>query len=272
MIRNISEAITYRFAISLTWLIVLCHATPTVLAAPAKIAIVIDDIGYRASDREAVRLQGQFTYSILPFAPLTQQLAQAVHHSKREAMLHLPMEAMSGNRMLGRGALFTDMDEKTMRAAINEALDNVPYTQGINNHMGSKFTTAEQPLRWLMDELKQRDLYFLDSKTTPRSLAEASAKRIGLATAHRHIFLDNQRDHQYLTQQFNRLLRIAKSNSYAIAIAHPHPETIAFLQNIGDRLKQENIELVPFSQILPLISTIKKPHKTSSFSLVAAPN
>jgi len=272
MIRNISEAITYRFAISLTWLIVLCHASPTVLAAPAKIAIVIDDIGYRASDREAVRLQGQFTYSILPFAPLTQQLAQAVHHSKREAMLHLPMEAISGNRMLGRGALFTDMDEKTMRAAINEALDNVPYTQGINNHMGSKFTTAEQPLRWLMDELKQRDLYFLDSKTTPRSLAEASAKRIGLATAHRHIFLDNQRDHQYLTQQFNRLLKIAKSNSYAIAIAHPHPETIAFLNNIGDRLKKENIELVPFSQLLPLTRMADKEQSRSHFSASTAPN
>jgi len=224
-------------------------------AANPKIAIVIDDIGYRASDQAAVDLKGQFTFAIIPFAPLTQKLAQAIHDSKRESIVHFPMEAFNDNHLLGKGALYADMDEATVRATVKRSLENVPYAHGINNHMGSKFTTASQPLSWLMDELKQRDFYFLDSRTTAQSVAEQSALASGIKTAHRHIFLDNQRDHQYLAAQFKRLLAIAQSNRYAIAIAHPHPETIAFLNSIHDTLVSENIDLVPLSKLLTISSS-----------------
>jgi len=226
--------------------------TPLVNAANPKIAVVIDDIGYRSSDQDALALSGQFTFAIIPFAPLTQKLAKAAHDSRREVIVHLPMEAFSNNHLLGKGALFADMDETTIRTTIRKSLDNVPHISGINNHMGSKFTTTAQPLSWLMDELKQRSLYFLDSRTTPQSIAEQSAVDYGLETAHRHVFLDNQLDHDYLNAQFDKLLTIAHANSYAIAIAHPHPQTIAFLNNISDKLKQHNIELVPLSTLLPM--------------------
>lgn len=224
----------------------------TANAAKPQIAIVIDDMGYRSTDRAAIELKGQFTFAIVPFAPLTKPLARAVYESEREVIAHLPMEATRSNHLLGKGALLASMDEVETRTQINKSLDSIPYIRGINNHMGSKFTTQTASLNWLMDELSKRNLYFLDSVTTPFSTAERSAALHGLKTAHRHIFLDNQLDIDYLTTQLNRLISIAKSNTYAIAIAHPHPQTISFLSNIEDTLKEHNIDLVPLSMLLPM--------------------
>lgn len=233
-------------------------------AANPQVAIVIDDIGYRDTDRQAIALKGQFTYAIVPFAPLTKPLAHSVNASEREVIAHFPMEALSNNHLLGKGALLTDMDEATTRRQIKLSLDDIPYARGINNHMGSKYTTQSRSLAWLMDELNKRNMYFLDSKTTPFSLAESSAATHGLRTAHRHIFLDNQLDAEYLNKQFKRLLNIAKKNHYAIAIAHPHPQTIKFLATIGQRLKQHNIDLVPLSMVLPMATAkaLRKNHNT----------
>ncbi len=227
------------------------YFNPVAIAESPKIAIVIDDMGYRSTDRAAIQLKGQFTFAIVPFAPLTKQLAVAAYDSDREVIAHLPMEATRSNHLLGKGALLTSMDEAQTRAQINQSLDNIPHIRGLNNHMGSKYTAHSQSLQWLMDELNQRNLYFLDSLTTPLSIAERSATQSGLKTAHRHIFLDNQLDNAYLTTQFNRLISIAHSNGYAIAIAHPHPETVSFLNNIEGVLAENNIELVPLSTLLP---------------------
>jgi len=251
--------INQKLAVAMLALLVSCQFAN---AANPQIAIVIDDIGYRATDQAAIDLNGQFTYAVVPFAPLTQRLAHAAYTSEREVIAHLPMEALSNNHLLGKGALISTMDEAAIRTQINLSIDNIPHVRGINNHMGSKFTTQPKPLSWLMDELSQRNLYFLDSKTTPNSMAERSASMHGIRTAHRHIFLDNKLDKAYLAAQFKRLITLAKNNNHAIAIAHPHPQTVAFLQTIAPLLKQHNIDLVPLSMLLPTTTAqAKKRHE-----------
>lgn len=229
----------------------------TINSSP-KIAIIIDDIGYRKTDFSALSLDGQFTYAIVPYAPHTQTIANAVHNSQREVMAHVPMEAVDNNHLLGKGALRVEMSEQETRQKIRDILNNIPNVSGINNHMGSRFTTHPKQLGWLMDELSQQQLYFLDSKTTAYSMAERVAVRHGLRTGHRHIFLDNQLDKEYLTKQFNKLVAISKRYNYAIAIAHPHPQSIAFLREKVETLKALGIELVPVSALLPEMTRVAR--------------
>lgn len=220
-------------------------------ATTPKIAIIIDDIGYRKTDFAALALSGQFTYSVVPYAPFTQKMAQLAHDSNREVMGHIPMEALNNNHLLGKGALKLNMSEEQTRAQVRDILANIPFVSGINNHMGSHFTTKLENLSWMMDELAQKDLYFLDSKTTAYSKAEQAAVKYGVATGHRHVFLDNSLDKEYLNQQFNKLIKIAKKHNHAVAIAHPHPQSIAFLHGKADYLKSIGIDLVPVSNLLP---------------------
>ena len=232
------------FAVSISSFANITDDTP-------KIAIIIDDIGYRKTDFSALALQGQFTFSVVPYAPYTQTIANAVYQSKREVMAHIPMEAKHNNHLLGEGALKVIMGEHETRSLVRDILENIPHVSGINNHMGSYFTTQSKQLSWLMDELSHQGLYFLDSKTTPYSLAEKIAVQYGLQTGHRHIFLDNQLDYDYLDKQFNQLIAIAKQHKQAIAIAHPHPQSIAFLKNKESELESLGIKLVSVSKLLP---------------------
>lgn len=242
-------------------LAIVCCLLSTVSIAndnSPKIAIIIDDIGYRKTDFSALALPGQFTYSVVPFAPYTRTIANAVHDSDREVMAHIPMEAIHNNHLLGKGALKLAMTEQQTRQQVQDILKEIPYVSGINNHMGSQFTTKPKNLGWLMDELSQQQLYFLDSKTTAYSMAEKVAVEHGLRTGHRHIFLDNQLDKAYLTQQFDHLINIAKKHKYAIAIAHPHPQSISFLKGISAKLAELGVELVPVSTLLPEMTRIAR--------------
>lgn len=247
-----------KFIIAIIGIFTSIFSFSNTMTSSPKIAIIIDDIGYRKTDFSALSLEGQFTYSVVPYAPYTQTIANAVYNSQREVMAHVPMEAIDNNHLLGKGALRVAMSEQETRQQIRDVLDNIPNVSGINNHMGSYFTTQSKHLGWLMDELSQRQLYFLDSKTTAYSMAERVAVRHGIRTGHRHVFLDNQLDNQYLTKQFNKLIAISKRYKYAIAIAHPHPQSIAFLREKVETLKSMGIELVPVSRLLPEMTRVAR--------------
>lgn len=225
--------------------------------SPVKqIAIVIDDIGYRSTDREALTLPGPVTYAILPYTPYAKRLAKQAFAQDKEVMAHIPMEAMTNNHLLGQGALTGDMDEQRIKEELRQALASIPHVRGMNNHMGSRLTQMRQPMEWTMEILREQQLYFLDSKTVPGSTAEEVAQAMGVKSNHRQIFLDNQLTPAYLQQQFDHLLRIADKYHQGIAIAHPHPETIAFLQQQLPKLAQRGITLVPLSALMTTPNTI----------------
>jgi polysaccharide deacetylase 2 family uncharacterized protein YibQ len=115
--------------------------------------------------------------------------------------------------------------------------------------MGSHLTQLSIPMTWTMNFLKQHHLLFLDSKTSPHSKAGSIAKSVGVPVRNRHVFLDNHLNDSYITKQFQTLINYAKSQKTAIAIAHPHPETIKALQHLIPTLAQNNIELVPLSAL-----------------------
>ena len=231
-------------------LVSLILSTPALAGGPVYIAIIIDDMGNNQPlGEEALRLPGQFTYSILPFTPYARAFATAANDAGREVMLHEPMANVSGAR-LGPGALTRAQTKRQFIDTLDGALASVPHARGINNHMGSYLTQQSEQMRWLMDDIKRRHLYFIDSRTTPKTVALEVAREKNVDSARRDVFLDDVETFHAIDRQFQRLLRKARQHGTAIAIAHPHKPTLDYLIMAIPRLREEGVRLVPVSNLI----------------------
>lgn len=217
----------------------------------AQIALIIDDIGYRHTDQAVLALPSTVTLSVLPHTPLGKELANAGHKKGHEIMLHLPMQALNG-KALGLGGLTNTMTEAQIRASVVDAINSVPFAKGANNHMGSLLTQLDDPMLWVMETLKQKHLYFIDSMTTRFTKAGETADQLGVPLLKRQLFLDNDTSVNALERQFNLMISQAHTQGSLVAIAHPYPETMRFLKANLQRLKTEGIDLVPASSLLPI--------------------
>lgn len=213
------------------------------------IAIIIDDLGnqWRYSKR-ALDLKGDVTLAILPFSPFGNRLAQLAEDQGREVILHAPMEPLA--HPAWRDGLRRSMTEQELRRSLADMLNSLPTVRGMNNHMGSALTQERTPMDWIMHELAQRDLYFIDSRTSPGSQALLSARQNAIPSARRDVFLDNIRTPEAIRSQFNTLIRLAQKRGQAIAIGHPYPETLIFLEQELSRLDELGVRLVPASHLL----------------------
>jgi uncharacterized protein len=230
----------------------LCLLLICLLSLPAgagNIALIIDDMGYRKQDIDAFVLPEQVTFAILPHTPYSTAYAKKAANQNREVMLHMPMEALAGNK-LGPGALTAAMDNQAIQAKLNAALTSVPHAIGLNNHMGSKLTQLTLPMQATMDFLRQQQLFFIDSRTTRYSKANKIATRFGVPNTHRQVFLDHFQNKKHMQGQFDRLIRIARKYHNAIGIAHPYPETLSFLQQHLPKLQEMGIRLIPVSVLM----------------------
>ncbi len=240
--------------------VIPAQAGPAFAVSPA-VSIVIDDLGHRIDqDMRAVGLDGAVTCAFLPQAPHAGRLAQLAHVRGKEVMLHLPMQAI-GSRPLDDGGLRVTMSRGQFARVVQEGLRAVPHVRGVNNHMGSLLTQYPARMQWLMEELKghQDALYFVDSFTTFRSVAHTVAAENELPSVRRDIFLDAQRDPGFIEAQFEALVRRAREQGTAIAIGHPYPETMSFLEANLHRLAAEGIELLPVSELIERRRALEDP-------------
>lgn len=243
------------------WLGVLCLTfSPSIFAKErAKLAIIIDDVGYSLSLGErTAQLPGAFTIAVLPFTPHGKQLAELANKRGKEVMLHAPM-SNHHSFPLGRGGLLSSMGQAEFLAVLRQNIANIPHIKGVNNHMGSQLTEQTEPMRWLMQELQARQLYFVDSRTTAKTQALIEAERIRLPSRKRDVFLDDKRDFPQIQQQLLLALQKARQQGSAVAIGHPYPETLTVLKQIQPLLKQYDVELVPVSALLPAFRSRPKP-------------
>ncbi len=213
-----------------------------------QIAIIVDDIGAKASDEAAFLLPKNVTFSILPHTEYSTKFSYFAADQNREVMLHMPMESLNGEN-LGEGAIFADMYPSEVENAILDALQTVPHAVGVNNHMGSKLTQMTLQMRSVMSVLHSTNLFFIDSRTTKFTKAGALANEIGVTAASRHIFLDHYQNEAFLRKQLNALLRKARKSGKAIGIAHPYPVTLSFLNEYLMDLPND-VELVTVSEFL----------------------
>ena len=228
--------------------------------ASPRIAIIIDDIGYNIPlGQRTVNLEGKITLAVLPKTPGAQLLAKAGFASGKEIMLHAPMSNFN-EFDLGPGALTEDLSKSDFIRTLNEDINNIPHVVGVNNHMGSRLTTLKEQMSWVMEVLKERDLYFVDSLTNGSSVAYRTAKRLGLTSTQRDIFLDHNIDEAYISRQFQKLIKRAHNQGYAIGIGHPYPETLSVLERLLPTLKKHGVELM-------YVSSLINPKKNKSLAL-----
>jgi len=215
-----------------------------------KLAIIIDDLGYNLElGRRSVELAGNFTLAVLPFTPHGRELAELAHRRGKELMLHAPM-SNEQNLPLGRGGLTDAMPEDEFLAVLRADLADIPYIRGLNNHMGSRLTQDPRAMGWVMAELKQRQLYFVDSRTSAKTRALETAQAEGVPSRKRDVFLDDERNPQQIRAQLALALKRARAEGSALAIGHPYKATLEVLAGAGTMLAAQGVELVPASVLM----------------------
>lgn len=220
-------------------------ATPQETVKGARLAIVIDDIGENMSAvRELLALDFPVTFAIWPRSTHGLEAAEAIHRAGREVMIHLPMEPEKYPQVKpGRGALFVRMSHDDIVATVRDAIRRVPYAVGLNNHMGSKFTQNVRGVRAVCDALEGGDLFVLDSVTHPRTVFQREARKAGLPSLKRNVFLDVINDRRNVVFQLDKAVRLAQAQGTAVAIGHPLPATIEGLREWG-RSRDRSVQIV----------------------------
>ena len=206
--------------------------------AEPEISIIIDDIGYRLrDDRQAMDLPGALAYAIMPMSPNARLMSRLATERGKTVLLHLPMQPIhkEKNRFLGPGALKLGMTRKQFLETLNSDLRSLPEAIGVNNHMGSLLTQHKGQMEWLMKTLNNDNKFYIDSMTINGSVAGKVARENRVPCLRRDVFLDNSLDPAYIQHQFEHLVELAKLRGAAVAIGHPHPETIRILmKNLSD--------------------------------------
>jgi len=240
--------------------LIFCQAPQTVEPPVAqkddgglRASIVIDDLGedYRAFKKLAA-MEVPFTYSVLPFRTHSVRIANEASKNVGEVMLHLPLEPWnSTNHAINHGTLLTSMNEEELRIQLEKNLAAVPHLCGVSNHMGSKFTENHEKMEIILEAVKERDLYFLDSRTSDKTVGYTLAQMMHIRTAQRKLFIDNTQNQQAIEKQLQKIPRLAKKNGGSVvAIGHPYPSTIAALKNYVPHLKEQGVTVVPLSQLV----------------------
>ena len=218
-----------------------------------RVAIVIDDLGCsKKRARELINLEAPITLSFFPLSRNSRKLAKEAFEKGKEVILHMPMEPYGfPETNPGKGALLMSMTEKELRGQIHGNLETIPYIKGVNNHMGSRFMEDDRRVGILIKELKARNLFFLDSRTTSKTVGYRIAKKLGIKTGQRDVFLDNNyNDEAEIRKNILKLAEIAKNEGKAVGIGHPYPCTIKSLREMIPKLKKRGIEVVPLSHIM----------------------
>ena len=216
----------------------------------AKLAIILDDLGYDRGAADAI-LQMPFplTISVLPHLPHSIDIAEDAFRRGYEVMLHLPVESESGTNAEPE-ELRPGMPAELVTRSVEDMLETVPHAVGVNNHQGSLGTSDATLMDEVMPALRDRDLFFVDSRTTARTVAFDAARRAHVPTVSRDVFLDDDQDVPSIRRELELAVRDARAHGSAVAIGHPHPETLEVLDEELPHIARDGVELVFVSQLV----------------------
>lgn len=215
-----------------------------------KIAIIIDDMGLSLRSRLVEILPAPLTLAYLPYADNLSEKTKRAKKNGHELMVHMPMEPMNNHQDGGPRVLSTKQSDEQLRDTLNWGLSQFDGFVGVNNHMGSRLTQDRHAMDVVMEELKKRDVYFVDSKTIGSSVAAEMAREHGLYYAERDVFLDHKITPEFIRDALKKVEQTARRQGYAVAIGHPHQETIDALKEWLPTVESKGYTLVPASAIL----------------------
>ena len=226
-------------------------ATAPQAAGRPMIAIVIDDLGHSpALLRRTLRLRAPLTLAFLPYGQDLPALAAEARGAGHELLVHLPMEAMDPSQDPGPYALLNGLDDAELSRRLKWHLSQFDGYVGVNNHMGSRFSSDETKMAAVMVEVAARGLLYVDSRTTPETVGLSLARRLGVPGVKRDVFLDNDPAPESVRRQLSLLEAKARRQGFAIAIGHPHPVTLEALAGWLPEVEARGFVLVPVSAIV----------------------
>lgn len=219
---------------------------------PGTVAIIVDDMGNSMQEANVLlAIDVPITISIIPGLAKGEEVAALAHQQGREVMLHIPMEPKGyQNKPFEKNGLLLAMSDGEIEKRLGGYLQAVPFATGANNHMGSRFTEDRPKMRTVLNVLKGRGLFFVDSKTSPASVGDKLAREMGIETATRNVFLDNVQDVAAINAQLEQLAAVARKRGSAIGICHPHKATLQALAVTLPALKRDGINFVYASQLV----------------------
>lgn len=230
----------------------VAHAAPDSEKASKPSAIylslIIDDLGQNpARDSRTLALPGPVTLAIMPDTPHATEFARQAHRAGKTVMLHMPMDPATGPY-----AWHPELPLPELESRLSAALLKVPYAAGINNHMGSRMTSEPVAMTWLMEELQRRHMFFVDSRTSAKTVAAAQAQRLGLASVSRDVFLDDERTAEAITRQLQIAIKLAHKQGSVVIIGHPYPVTLDVLERELPKLKAQGIEWIELRHMISI--------------------
>ena len=215
-----------------------------------RIAIIVDDAGYDL-DRALtlLNLRCPLSISILPKLKYSRHIAEVAHEMGYEVMMHLPMES-DRNLRKSPGFITAEMTQEEISWVLDRDFESIPYVIGVNNHQGSMMTRDRDSMIRVMTYLAEKNVFFVDSRTTSDSIAYQIAKELGLRAAENDVFLDNEKDVEYIKGRFELLMREARQKGKAIGICHVHPVTTKALFDMVPLIEEKGIDLVFASELV----------------------
>jgi polysaccharide deacetylase 2 family uncharacterized protein YibQ len=215
----------YRYIILILLVILLVPSTIQANIEEKKVAIIIDDFGNKMNGtKEVLALPIPLTVAIMPFLETSRSDAEWAHRLGHDVIIHLPMEPIRGKKSwLGPGAITTDLSSDEIRKRVRAAIKEVPYAIGVNNHMGSKVTADQRVMRVVLEVCRENGLFFIDSKTSPKSVVPTLSKEIGVPYLENELFFDDVYTTQHIINQTKRLIKKLELDNEIIAIGHVGP-------------------------------------------------
>ncbi|HVT01776.1 MAG TPA: divergent polysaccharide deacetylase family protein [Thermoanaerobaculia bacterium] len=223
---------------------------PTSTAGEKRIALILDDVGFDRQPLEAAAdLPSGLSFAVIPGTPNARQSADFLAGKGHEILCHLPMEPNDyPHKSPGAKAIFTSMSSDSIRRTAADGVDSIPHVRGLNNHMGSRATRDPRVMRDVLSVVKEKGLYFIDSRTIAGSVGESMARRMSVPTAGRDVFLDDVESSSAIREQLRILAARAESHGLAVGIGHIYPLTVQVLREEIPRLQARGFRFIRASE------------------------
>ena len=204
----------------------------------ATIVLVIDDFGYRNDSVSDgfLDLNIPITCAIIPGHSQSRKFAQKAFAAGKEVIIHMPMESSLNTPGENEYKIKSGMTSEEVEWRIREVLKEMPEAIGMNNHQGSKATTNGKVMSVLGSVLKANNKFFIDSRTTSKTVAEEIMRSIGVPTIRRHVFLDNDDSKDKISERIDEVARLAQKQGIAVAIGHAKPNTLKAIKDALPKL------------------------------------
>ncbi|HCN25086.1 MAG TPA: divergent polysaccharide deacetylase family protein [Candidatus Marinimicrobia bacterium] len=213
-------------------------------SSAGELNIIIDDFGYR-NDKVSdgfLSLGANLTFAVIPGHKYSKSFAKKAFKKGYEVIVHMPMESHVSSSGEEDFILNTDMTSSEIESRMEKVITHLPQAVGMNNHQGSKATENKRVMNVVGSVLKKYGMYFVDSRTTPESIAESMMMSLGVHTTNRDIFLDNEADSYLINKQLDQLISTAQHKGSAIGVGHARPMTLQVLQKRIPELKKAGFE------------------------------